>query len=232
MTNGGDGDKGQNMTRSATILPACLGLACGLALSAPASAEEGMFFKDMLGSVGIIPKSKEAIAYRDRAPLVVPPKPELRTPGTRATAAANPAWPNDPDVAARRRAAAAAAEPVTWSEKRRASENNNLRLTPAEIQAGRVAGHAAPVPGSHRGDSARDVLYLSPDQLRASSRAAEPDTGPEQGRRALTDPPSGMRKWAGGKAIRGDFQPIIDQQRLDANPMTWLTRKFTSEDDD
>ena len=88
------------------------------------------------------------------------------------------------------------------------------------------------MPGSHRGDSARDVLYLSPDQLRATAKSDDADTGPEAGRRALTDPPSGLRKWAGGKAVRGDFQPVIDQQRLDANPMTWLTRKFRSDDDE
>ena len=78
--------------------------------------------------------------------------------------------------------------PVTWSEKRRASEERSLRMTPAEIQAGRVASHEQSVPGSHRGDSARDVLYLSPDQLRATSRKDEADTGPEPQRRALTDP--------------------------------------------
>lgn len=215
--------------------PARLGLICGVAaaplLLTPAAAQEGMFIKDMLGTIGIIPKSKEPIAYRDRAPLVVPPKPQLRAPGT-AGAAANPAWPNDPDVAARRRAAADDNQPVALSERRRMSENNNLRLTPAEIQAGRIATTTAPIPGSHRGDSARDVLYLTPDQLRATGKSAEPDYGPEQGRRSLTDPPSGMRKWAGGKAVRGDFQPTIDQQRLDANPMTWLTRKFRSDDDD
>lgn len=217
-------------------LPARLGLVCGLAaapvFALPAAAQEGMFFKDMLGTMGVIPKSKDPIAYRDRAPLVVPPKPVLRTPGTRTSAAGNPAWPNDPDVAARRRADEEASQPVTWSEKRRMSDERNLRLTPAEIQAGRVATHSAPVPGSHRGDSARDVLYLSPDQLRAGAKVEESDSGPDQGRRrALTDPPSGMRKTAQGGAVKGDFQPTIDQQRLDANPMTWLTRKFREDDE-
>ena len=214
-------------------LTARLGLVCGLAaplLATPALAEEGMFFKDMLGTIGIIPKSKDAIPYRDRAPLVVPPKTQLRTPGA-ASAAANPAWPNDPDVAARRRAAADDALPATWSEKRRASEERSLRLTPAEIQAGRVASHEQSVPGSHRGDSARDVLYLSPDQLRATARKDEADTGPEPTRRALTDPPSGMRRPT-NRNVAAASTPTIDQQRLDANPMTWLTRRFKSEDDD
>lgn len=220
-------------------LPARLGLICGLAatplLLTPAAAEEGMFFKDMLGTIGIIPKSKEPIAYRDRAPLVVPPKTELRTPGTRTGAAANAAWPNDPDVAARRRAAAEAAEPVTQSEKRRMSGDNNVRLTPQELQAGRVASSAAPIPGTHRGDSARDVLYLTPDQLRAGAKRDDDEAVPvggEPARRALTDPPTGMRKSAGSRPVRADFVPKVDTTRSEADPMTWLTRGFRKDDDE
>lgn len=225
------------MTRSVMITPARLGLIFGLTaaplLAAPASAEEGMFFKDMLGSMGVIPKSKAPIAYRDRAPLVVPPKTTLPPPGSRMSAAANPGWPNDPDVAARRRAAEEDSLPVTWGEKRRSSGENNLRLTPAEIQAGRVASSSAPVPGTHRGDSARDVILLSPDALRAKPREAQPDDGPEPGRRALTDPPSGMRKWAGGKAIKGDFAPRgVDTMREESDPMAWITGRFKKNDDD
>lgn len=222
------------MTRS---LSARLGLICGVAaaplLVTPAAAQEGMFFKNMLGNMGVIPSSKDPINYRDRPNLVVPPKgqAQLRAPGTGRSAAANPAWPNDPDVAARRRAAAEDSEPVHLSEKRRMSDNNNLRLTPAEIQAGRVANHQTSAPGSHRGDSARDVLYLSPDQLRATAKRDEPETGPEPGRRSLTDPPGGFRRYSQGP-VRANSAPVVDQQRLDANPMTWLTSKFKSNDDD
>ena len=67
-----------------------------------ASAQEGMFAKDLLGSVGIIPKERPRIDYRERAPLVLPPKMELRDPADpQALHAANPQWPNDPDVARR-----------------------------------------------------------------------------------------------------------------------------------
>src|SRR5215216_5964954 len=68
-----------------------------------ASAQEGMFAKDLLGSVGIIPKERPRIDYRERAPLVLPPKMELRDPADpQGLHAANPQWPNDPDVAAAR----------------------------------------------------------------------------------------------------------------------------------
>lgn len=219
-------------------LPARLGLICGLAAApifvTPAFAEEGMFFKDMLGSVGIVPKEKAPIAYRDRPNLMVPPKTGLRSPGTSTSAAGNPAWPTDPDVAAQRRAAEEGTTPRTLTDKYRMSSTHGERLTPAELQAGRVANNgSAPTPESHRGDSARDVLYLSPDQLRAKRSRGDDDTPPgvEPSRRALTDPPSGMRKSASGKPVKGDYVPTVDQQRLDANPMTWLTRRFKSDDE-
>jgi hypothetical protein len=45
-----------------------------------ASAQEGEAIKSLLGSIGIIPKEKEPIIYNERAPLVLPPKMELRPP--------------------------------------------------------------------------------------------------------------------------------------------------------
>ncbi len=223
------------MTRT---VPARLGLVCGLAVASfamagPAAAQEGMAIKNLLGNIGVIPKDKAPIAYRERAPLVVPPKTGLPAPGA-ARRSANAAWPNDPDVAARRAAENEADSPVTWSDKRRNNSDRNLYLTPEEMAAGRSARNSAPTPGTHRGDSARDVLYMSPRDLKArsSSDDEEAPTGAEPRRRALTDPPEGIRKWAGGKSVKGDFVPKVDQQALDANPMTWLTRKFKDDNED
>ncbi|NPU11190.1 hypothetical protein HL667_20405 [Bradyrhizobium sp. 83012] len=72
------------------------------------------------------------IDYRERSPLVVPPKLDLPPPAAAAQATA-PNWPKDPDEQ-RRRAAAAA----------RKKENKDPAvaarpLTPAEMRAGRTA---------------------------------------------------------------------------------------------
>src|SRR5438093_6850210 len=40
----------------------------------------------------------EGIEYRERAPLVVPPKRSLPPPQDEAAVTTNPAWPKDPDV--------------------------------------------------------------------------------------------------------------------------------------
>lgn len=214
-----------------------LGWACGLAAllaAGAASAQEGVAMKNLLGNMGIIPKEREAIRYRERAPLVVPPKGELRAPASpESYASANPQWPNDPDVAARRRGLEEARRPITASETRRMSNNNPL-LSPQEMQAGRIARSDAPIPGTHRGDNARDVLLLSPEQLRAGRAAPDDGAGTDAAptRRVLTEPPSALRKSATGKPLPNDFTPVVDTQRLDANPMTWLTRKFTGGSDD
>ncbi len=230
------------MTRSllTTSLAARLGfaaLATLAASTASVSAQEGVAFKNLMGNMGILPKEKDPIRYRERAPLVVPPRTELRPP-VETYAASNPEWPNDPDVAARRRRIDEERRPVTWSETRRMSDNN-ARLSPEEMRQGRVARNGAPVPGSpgtHRGDNARDVLVLSPEQMAAGRKQADDDEvvpGAEPVRKVLSDPPSGMRRSATGKVIVGaTAAPKVDQQALDANPMNWLTRKFTGSSDD
>ena len=99
-------------------LLARLGLSCGLvallAAGGAAQAEEGVAFKNLMGTIGIIPAEKDPIRYRERAPLVLPPKAELPAPAA-SYASSNPQWPNDPDVAARRRRADEARSPGTWS---------------------------------------------------------------------------------------------------------------------
>lgn len=208
------------------------GLVCGLAALTVAGAgavraEEGMLVKNLLGNMGIIPKEKETIRYRERAPLVVPPKTELRTPAQ--GAAANPDWPSDPEVTAKRRAAEEARRPATESDVRRMS-GNNPRLSPWEMQAGRVASHELSTPGSHRGDNAG--VKLTPDELRAGKKSADDGklANEEPSRRLLTEPPSGLRR-STAKSTPNDFTPKVDQER-ETSAMSWITRKFTREDDD
>jgi hypothetical protein len=167
-----------------------------LACAGGAAAQEGMFMKDLLGTMGIIPKERPPIEYRERAPLVLPPKMELREPAdSRAVQAAHPQWPNDPDVLAARRREADARTPVTQTERRRLEQNPTLSIH--EIRQGRRPGAEIPTaPVVRRGDNARDALLVSPDELRAVkskddaalSSLEEPDRG------SLTEPPSGFRK--------------------------------------
>lgn len=220
-------------------LLARLGLPCGLVAlvvaCGAAQAEEGVAFKNLMGTIGILPPEKDPIHYRERAPLVLPPKAELPPPSA-SYASSNPQWPNDPDVAAKRRRLDEGRSPVTWSETRRMSENNP-RMSPDELARGRTATNTQrTIPGSHRGDNARDVLLLSPEQMAARAPSDVEDqkaaTGKEPARKTLAEPPTGYRRSATGGTVKADFAPRIDQQQRDASPMNWLARKFNGSEDD
>jgi hypothetical protein len=64
-------------------------------------------FNSILQTLGLRPGSGSEIDYRERSPLVVPPNRDLPAPNTKPAAAANPAWPNDPDIKRRKEAKAA-----------------------------------------------------------------------------------------------------------------------------
>ena len=213
-------------------------LAAGAALAlaaAPARAEEGVAIKNLLGSIGIITPDKEPIRYNERAPLVLPPKMDLREPSAKGAQASNPQWPNDPDVLAKKRRAAEARVPITESETRRMSENNP-RLSVDELRGGRnmASGRNPDGPVIRRGDSARDELLLTPDQLRAGAKAADADVQYVNGeplRRTLTEPPTGLRRTSTGVAPNSPGSPRVDQQQRDADPRNWLLeQKQQSED--
>ncbi len=218
------------MTR---IASACLGLLCAasasLASGSLANAEEGVAIKSLLGTMGIIKPEKDPIRYRERAPLVLPPKMELRAPaGPESFASNNPQWPNDPDLVARKRRAAEARVPVTESETRRMSDISP-QMTPDELRRGRNPN--GPGPGRHKGE--RDGVWLSPAELQATARAEDDKVASATPvRRTLTDPPTPLRLSARGREVGRDFQPRVDQQERDANPMNWLTRAFRSDEDE
>ncbi len=212
-----------------------LGLACAVAALAlggttVARAEEGVAMKSLLGSIGILPPEKDAIHYRERAPLVIPPKMELRAPASADTYASNnPNWPKDPDLMARRKAAADNAVPMADSEIRRMSERNP-RLTIEEMRAGRSpAGGGGP--GRHVSD--RDGVWITPEELSRGSKPAEEDKDDASAtRRTLADPPNSYRQASRGGKIDGSFGARVDQQTVDSNPINWLVSKFNRSSDD
>ena len=116
------------------------GCASALALlvaATGASAQEGEGVKSLLGAIGIIPKEKPPINYSERAPLVLPPKMELRAPAAPRSAENQANWPKDPDVVAARKAAAEARAPATSTEIYRSNRRafyRPKRCAPAAIR--------------------------------------------------------------------------------------------------
>ena len=131
-------------TRRPALFAATAMIAFGLMGGTPARAlDDGQenIFDSLLGLVkmGIGFEDddvKPSIDYRERPPLVVPPKMELRQP-MQPVGQRNAAWPVDQDLAKQRQAAAAAARP----------RGNNVDADPLparDLQRyGRIAGRNA-----------------------------------------------------------------------------------------
>ena len=139
------------------------------------------------------------IDYRERSPLVVPPKLDLPPPASSSAEVKVPNWPKDPDEA-RRKAMIAARKKANKDPM----EQSRV-LTPDELNKGRTA------PGSSRGTAVSDSAMpggdpdknpiLSPPQLGYNGglslfRGNTAETAPFKGeptRDSLTMPPPGYQ---------------------------------------
>src|SRR3954463_13298553 len=72
------------------------------------STFEQKAIKQIMTGLGGTNMENTGIDYRERSPLVVPPRIDLPPPDTAASTVNVPNWPKDPDVQQRRAAAAAA----------------------------------------------------------------------------------------------------------------------------
>ena len=101
--------------------------------------DDGMTFEEklidnLMSGIGAKSMEKPGIEYRERSPLVVPPKLDLPAPaGTQAKAAPN--WPKDPDEKRRKEAIAARKKATKETENWQAART----LSPAEMNVGRTA---------------------------------------------------------------------------------------------
>ncbi|MFG1346080.1 hypothetical protein V5F59_14390 [Xanthobacter autotrophicus DSM 431] len=154
---------------------ACAGLvAFGLAAAVLPSAAAAQSFSgggDLMESAMQLfglkdEEAKPDIDYRERAPLVVPPKVPDALPAPQASAAdANPNWPKDPDIARRKREAEDAKKPIVRDDPGRP-------LLPSELKGGKrkYVGNSSQAPTEPVGaGSQRDVLPA--DQLGPSNNS-------------------------------------------------------------
>src|SRR5882724_12332280 len=124
---------------SAVALGIGLLMASGAARAGDDDDEDDKTFEEkiiegLMKGIGGTNMENGGIDYRERSPLVVPPKLDLPPPASTSADVKAPNWPKDPDEA-RRKAAAAA----------RKKENKDPALqarilTPAELAVGKTAG--------------------------------------------------------------------------------------------
>lgn len=184
-------------------LPALVAFAiAGLIGAAPATAQEDTnMFNSVLGFVGMqFDKEDEAIDYRARAPIVVPPRTDLPPPKE---AKRDPAWPKDPDVAAQRRAAIDSRRPAP-----QLTPNARAELSQDELQRGR-GGRLNDAPDNDcQATAGTPACLYAPWKILQSALGGQPSDvvqpGAEPPRRYLTEPPAGYRQATGTAKATGD----------------------------
>lgn len=224
----------RSMTMAASLMLALL-----LASVGPRSAQ-AQIVDGLLGFLGVH-EEKPELEYRERAPLVVPPKTGLRPPQEQA-ATKNTAWPKDPDVQRRKAANAAARMPVTETEEYKRALNPHLPID--QMRAGRKEGAGTPTePAPVFGDNSREANWVHPANMKALNDKARQADGGGSGvacdgreaapdRRYLTEPPSALRKCVAGfqgRTTRG----AVDVKALEsdeASPYAVLTKKPQTDD--
>jgi hypothetical protein len=157
---------------------------------------EEKIIEGIMKGIGGTNMDNQGIEYRERSPLVVPPKLDLPPPAAASAEVKAPNWPKDPDEA--RRKAAIAARKKDNRDPREASRI----LTPNELAkqktTEKTTGGDTLVPGGDVGPNA----ILSPSQLGYSGGfsgmfgGSKTETAPFKGeptRDSLTQPPSGYQ---------------------------------------
>jgi hypothetical protein len=199
--------------------------AAALAGSGAAQAQQGVFMRDALSNIGLIEPEKPAITYRERAPLVMPPKLDGKALPPPRQAASSPQWPKDPEVVQRERERAEARKPIVRGAQGR-MDDNNMTLSIDEMRGGRRAdAQVRTEPGRPESETAdRNSFWANPFGLR-SAEVSEPALV-EPDRDVLTDPPTGYRK-PPRKVAKTSGEPINNpsREREEADPGTYIRNR-------
>jgi hypothetical protein len=140
---------------------------------------------NVLGTLGL--RSTDDIDYRERSPLVIPPKVELPPPQANATAAA-PNWPVDPDVKRRKEESSRRFNEVEDTRPLRPNELNvgdrKRNTGPAESQDQIDGRPSRPSDLGYKGGVLGSIFAKDQDTAKFTS---------EPPRTSLIDPPVGYQ---------------------------------------
>jgi type IV secretory pathway VirB10-like protein len=157
---------------------------------------EEKIIEGIMAGIGGTNMENKGIDYRERSPLVVPPKIDLPPPASASADVKTPNWPKDPDEQ-RRKATIAARK----KENKDPVEASRL-LTPSELEKGKIAASAHNNSDPIQPGSQNNNPILSPSQLGYNGGFSglfggnKAETAPFKGeptRESLTQPPSGYQ---------------------------------------
>jgi hypothetical protein len=189
---------------AAVVVGIGLLMASGVARAQEDDEEDDKTFEEkiiegIMHGIGATNMENRGIDYRERSPLVVPPKIDLPPPASTAEAKAPPNWPKDPDEARRK---AAAEERKKASNDKRRYEDAARPLTPDELNSVRTR----PTKSAESNDSLKpgdtNARPLSPHELGFDGKfsdlfgSSKPETKEFKGeptRDSLVQPPAGYQ---------------------------------------
>lgn len=190
------------MMRALRLASVVLGI--GLVMSASAaraeddeddSTFEEKIIKQIMTGLGGTNMENTGIEYRERSPLVIPPRSDLPPPASAAVEAPVPNWPKDPDVQKRK-----VAKEARKKENKDPREASRI-LTPSELAVGKTAPGKPSAGPDLPGNPGANAI-LSPSQLGYDGgvmgffKGNKSETAPFKGepaRDTLTMPPSGYQ---------------------------------------
>jgi len=156
---------------SAVVLGVGLLMATGAARAGDDDDDDKTFeekiIENIMKGIGATNMENSSIDYRERSPLVVPPKLDLPPPASASAEKTAPNWPKDPDEARRKAAIAARKkEKKTFRDATSAANDASRPLSPSELNVARTKPGSSDVRGS---DSMQPGVTgatpLSPSQL-------------------------------------------------------------------
>jgi type IV secretory pathway VirB10-like protein len=157
---------------------------------------EEKIIEGIMAGIGGTNMENKGIDYRERSPLVVPPKIDLPPPASASADVKAPNWPKDPDEQ-RRNAAIASRK----KENKDPIEAGRI-LTPSELNKGKVAAAARTNNDPIQPGNSNTNPILSPSQLGYNGSfsglfgGSKAETAPFKGeptRESLTQPPGGYQ---------------------------------------
>jgi len=200
------------LTRTMRLSAVALGIGL-LVMSGAARAQdddeddktfEEKIIEGVMKGIGATNMENSGIDYRERSPLVVPPKLDLPSPMVAKQEANVPNWPKDPDEARRK----------AMIEKRKKDKKDTRDatgkaiqearpLSPSELNVARTAPDGSSPHGSDSESPGAGVNPLNPDQLGFNGRLSnlfgggnkteEAQFKGEPTRESLTQPPPGYQ---------------------------------------
>jgi hypothetical protein len=181
------------------------------------STFEEKIIKQIMTGLGGTNMENTGIEYRERSPLVIPPRNDLPPPAVAAETPA-PNWPKDPDIQKRR-----AAKEARKKDNKDPREASRI-LTPNELAKGTTAPARRQAETNMPGDPGANAI-LSPSQLgwegglKGMFGGSKTETAPFKGeptRDTLTMPPPGYQTPSAGYAYgTGEKESLV---RKEYNP--------------